>query len=79
MNSIRTFQGLLKQYGKGQGCDICKPTVGSILATCWNEHILATDHVPLQDANDTFMANMQKNALTPSCHAFRAARLPLKS
>src|SRR5690554_3376946 len=61
VNGIRTFRGLLKQYGKGQGCDICKPTVGSILATCWNEHILATDHVPLQDTNDTFMANMQKN------------------
>ncbi|WP_336367678.1 nitrite reductase large subunit NirB [Marinobacter sp. C2H3] len=61
VNGIRTFRGLLKQYGRGQGCDICKPTVASILATCWNDHILATDHVPLQDTNDTFMANMQKN------------------
>ncbi|MCG7200459.1 nitrite reductase large subunit NirB [Marinobacter pelagius] len=61
VNGIRTFRTLISQYGKGHGCDICKPTVGSILATCWNEHILATDHVPLQDTNDTFMANMQKN------------------
>ncbi|XKH02457.1 nitrite reductase large subunit NirB [Marinobacter nauticus] len=61
VNGIRTFRTLISQYGKGHGCDICKPTVASILATCWNEHILATDHVPLQDTNDTFMANMQKN------------------
>jgi len=61
VNGIRTFRTLIRQHGKGHGCDICKPTVASILATCWNEHILATDHVPLQDTNDTFMANMQKN------------------
>jgi nitrite reductase (NADH) large subunit len=61
VNGIRTFQTLIKEHGKGYGCDICKPAVGSILATCWNEHVLATDHVPLQDTNDTFMANMQKN------------------
>ncbi|MFL1466996.1 nitrite reductase large subunit NirB [Marinobacter sp. HN1S83] len=61
VNGIRTFQTLIREHGKGHGCDICKPAVASILATCWNEHILATDHVPLQDTNDTFMANMQKN------------------
>ncbi len=61
VNGIRTFNTLIKSHGKGRGCEICKPTVASILATCWNEHILATDHVPLQDTNDTFMANMQKN------------------
>ncbi|EON92207.1 nitrite reductase (NAD(P)H) large subunit [Marinobacter lipolyticus SM19] len=61
VNGVRTFQTLIREHGKGHGCDICKPAVASILATCWNEHILATDHVPLQDTNDTFMANMQKN------------------
>lgn len=61
VNGIRTFQTLIRDHGKGHGCDICKPAVGSILASCWNEHVLATDHVPLQDTNDTFMANMQKN------------------
>ncbi|WP_339806547.1 nitrite reductase large subunit NirB, partial [uncultured Marinobacter sp.] len=61
VNGIRTFRTLIGQHGKGHGCDICKPAVASILASCWNEHILVTDHVPLQDTNDTFMANMQKN------------------
>ncbi|SFL96816.1 nitrite reductase large subunit NirB [Marinobacter zhejiangensis] len=61
INGIRTFHQLIHDHGKGHGCDICKPAVASILATVWNEHILATDHVALQDTNDTFMANMQKN------------------
>ncbi|WP_280547438.1 MULTISPECIES: nitrite reductase large subunit NirB [unclassified Halomonas] len=43
------------------GCDICKPAVASILASCFNEPITDAAHVPLQDTNDTFMANMQKN------------------
>ncbi len=43
------------------GCDICKPAVGSILASCWNQPIMDPSLVPLQDTNDTFMANMQKN------------------
>lgn len=62
VNGIHTFRALLRQHGVGHGgCDICKPAVANILASCWNEHILATDHVALQDTNDTFMANMQKN------------------
>jgi nitrite reductase (NADH) large subunit len=43
------------------GCEICKPAVGSILASCWNRPIQDPHLVPLQDTNDTFMANMQKN------------------
>jgi len=58
---IRTFPELLHRYGKGLGCDICKPAVGSILASLWNEYVLKTEHVGLQDTNDTFLANMQKD------------------
>ncbi|MBK5010561.1 nitrite reductase large subunit [Pseudomonas sp. S60] len=59
---IETFDALLARHGKGHlGCDICKPVVGSILASCWNRPIMEPWLVPLQDTNDTFMANMQKN------------------
>ncbi|WP_296263683.1 nitrite reductase large subunit NirB [Pseudomonas sp. UBA6562] len=59
---IETFDQLLARHGKGHlGCDICKPVVGSILASCWNRPIMEPWLVPLQDTNDTFMANMQKN------------------
>ncbi len=61
VEAIQSFDELLAKYGKGQGCEICKPTVGSILASCWNEYILSDKHVSLQDTNDTFMANMQKD------------------
>ncbi|MBX2836473.1 MAG: nitrite reductase large subunit NirB [Gammaproteobacteria bacterium] len=58
---IKTFEELIEKYGTGVGCDICKPAVASIMASLWNEHVLESDLVPLQDTNDTFMANMQKN------------------
>lgn len=62
VEGIRTFNELLERHGKGHvGCDICKPAVGSILASCWNQPIMDAALVPLQDTNDTFMANMQKN------------------
>ena len=62
VEGIRDFDELLARHGKGHlGCDICKPTVGSILASCWNQPIMDPALVPLQDTNDTFMANMQKN------------------
>ena len=62
VEGIETFDELLARHGKGHlGCDICKPAVGSILASCWNRPIMEPWLVPLQDTNDTFMANMQKN------------------
>jgi nitrite reductase (NADH) large subunit len=61
VEKIRTFPKLLSRHGQGLGCDICKPAVGSILASLWNDYILQTPHVSLQDTNDTFLANMQKD------------------
>jgi len=58
---IKSFNELIEKYGSGTGCDICKPAVGSIMASLWNAHVLESDLVPLQDTNDTFMANMQKD------------------
>ncbi|MGB0865664.1 MAG: nitrite reductase large subunit NirB [Granulosicoccaceae bacterium] len=61
VEKIRSFDALINKYGKGLGCDICKPAVGSILASVWNDYVLDEKHLPLQDTNDTFLANMQKN------------------
>ena len=58
---IKSFNELLEEYGTGRGCDICKPAVASIMASLWNEHVHEPDLIPLQDTNDTFMANMQKD------------------
>jgi len=58
---LRTFDDMLNKHGRGLGCDVCKPTVASILASCWNDFVLARDKAPLQDSNDTFLANIQKD------------------
>ncbi len=61
VGGIRSFAELLAKHGKGRGCEICKPAAGNILASYWNEHILEPAHLGLQDTNDTFLANMQKD------------------
>lgn len=61
VHEIKSFAELLAQHGRGLGCEICKPAVASILASTWNEHILEPAHVALQDTNDYFMANIQRD------------------
>src|SRR6185503_9135755 len=61
IEKLKTFEEILEKHGKGRGCDICKPAVASILASCWNEMVLKAKHAPLQDTNDRFLANLQKN------------------
>ncbi|MGW6697735.1 nitrite reductase large subunit NirB [Nocardia sp. NPDC055049] len=61
VTGIRTFSELIAKHGKGSGCDICKPTVASILASTSSEHILEGEQAALQDTNDHFLANLQKN------------------
>lgn len=61
VNGYKTFGELLEKHGQGRGCDVCKPAVSSILASIDNEYILKKEHVPLQDTNDTYLANMQKD------------------
>ncbi len=57
---LRAFSDALAKHGRGHGCDVCKPAVASILASCWNEFVLA-ERAPLQDTNDYFLANIQKD------------------
>ena len=59
--NTRTFSGLIAKYGTGKGCDICKPVVASILASTSSDHILDGEQASLQDTNDHFLANIQKN------------------
>jgi len=61
IDGLKSFDALLRKHGRGRGCDICKPVVASILASCWNEMILEPRHAPLQDTNDHFLANLQKD------------------
>ncbi|NRN69096.1 Nitrite reductase large subunit [Kibdelosporangium sp. 4NS15] len=58
---IRTFSELIAKHGKGLGCDLCKPAVASILASLGNGHVLDGEQASLQDTNDHFLANLQRN------------------
>ncbi|UST52251.1 nitrite reductase large subunit NirB (plasmid) [Comamonadaceae bacterium OTU4NAUVB1] len=61
VGEIRTFAELLARHGHGLGCDICKPTAASVMASCWNDFVLRKDLAGLQDSNDYFLGNIQKD------------------
>ena len=61
VGKIKTFAQLLAQHGRGHGCEICKPLAASILASCWNDYLLTPQHLPLQETNDRYFANIQKD------------------
>ncbi|MFL5445417.1 MAG: nitrite reductase (NAD(P)H), partial [Myxococcales bacterium] len=61
VHRIRSFDDLIASHGRGAGCEICKPAVASIFASTWNEHVLDDERVGLQDTNDRFLANIQRD------------------
>jgi nitrite reductase (NADH) large subunit len=63
VKELKTFDDVIFQYGKGYGCEICKPAITSILAGLWNEIVSDPMHQTLQDTNDRFLANMQRGGL----------------
>ncbi|MFI9115669.1 nitrite reductase large subunit NirB [Streptomyces venezuelae] len=71
---IRSFTELLERYGSagaggsggaGSGCTVCKPVVANVLGTLAPElglrHVLEGEQAALQDSNDLFLANLQKD------------------
>jgi nitrite reductase (NADH) large subunit len=61
VRGIRTFSQLVAEHGRGRGCDICKPVVASILASLGTGHVLDGEAASLQDTNDHFLANLQRD------------------
>ncbi|MEJ5350933.1 MAG: nitrite reductase large subunit NirB [Melioribacteraceae bacterium] len=59
-HKIKSFDELITRYGRGHGCEICKPAVASMLSSIWNENVLDKKHRTLQDTNDRFLANIQR-------------------
>jgi nitrite reductase (NADH) large subunit len=58
---IVSFSELLASRGRGHGCEICKPAVASMLASLSNGYILDGEQAALQDTNDHFLANLQRD------------------
>ena len=57
-NRIDNFDALIERYGRGDGCEVCRPAVASLLAAAWNDLVLR--HADIQDTNDRFLANIQR-------------------
>jgi nitrite reductase (NADH) large subunit len=60
IEEIYSFDEALDHYGHGDGCEICKPVVASIMASLWNDMILEKGNDTVQDSNDRYLANIQK-------------------
>jgi nitrite reductase (NADH) large subunit len=58
VKEIHDYEALLTDHGRGDGCEICKPAVASLLASIWND--LVAKHDTIQDTNDRFLANIQR-------------------
>ncbi|WP_255951649.1 nitrite reductase large subunit NirB [Streptomyces odontomachi] len=68
---VTSFQELLDRFGRdaargGDGCEVCKPAVASIIASLApvlgaSGYVLDGEQAALQDTNDHFLANLQKN------------------
>ncbi|MFQ6484919.1 nitrite reductase large subunit NirB [Brachybacterium epidermidis] len=62
VSGLTTFSAVIERFGRGRGCDVCKPVLASILAVLVPEgHVLEGENATLQDTNDHVMANLQKD------------------
>jgi nitrite reductase (NADH) large subunit len=61
VTGIRTFAELVARHGEGRGCEICKPAVASMFASLSSGYILDGEQASLQDSNDHFLANIQRD------------------
>jgi nitrite reductase (NAD(P)H) len=64
VKKLQTLEETMKECGKDPnslGCEVCKPTIGSIIASLFNKHILDKQIRGLQETNDRFLANIQRN------------------
>ncbi|MFD0381063.1 nitrite reductase large subunit NirB [Streptomyces sp. NPDC127112] len=68
---LASYRELLDGHGRpeargGEGCEVCKPAVGSIIASLApavgaSGYVLDGEQAALQDTNDHFLANLQRN------------------
>lgn len=59
LHNVLGYDDALDRFGKGHGCEVCKPVMASIFASIFME--TANKQVAIQDSNDRFLANIQRN------------------
>jgi nitrite reductase (NAD(P)H) len=61
---LKSLTEVMKEAGTNPGsvgCEVCKPVMASIFSSLWNLHILDAPFHGLQDSNDRYLANIQRN------------------
>ena len=61
---LTTLQDVMAEAGNDKdslGCELCKPAVASMFASLWNRHVMDKPTHGLQDTNDRFLGNIQRN------------------
>jgi nitrite reductase (NADH) large subunit len=61
VTGIRSFADLVERFGTGRGCEVCKPAVASMFASLSSGYVLDGEQATLQDTNDHFLANLQRD------------------
>ncbi|KAG8680755.1 hypothetical protein FRC09_017996, partial [Ceratobasidium sp. 395] len=64
VKQLKTFNEIVAAVSPNKnsiGCETCKPAIGSILSSLYNEHVMNAPHHQLQDTNDRYLANIQRN------------------
>ncbi|KAK5086330.1 hypothetical protein LTR05_003498 [Lithohypha guttulata] len=64
VKKLQTFADIMKDSGSdpdSMGCEVCKPAIGSILSSMFNKHLLEKPINGLQDTNDKYLGNIQRN------------------
>ncbi|PHH81701.1 hypothetical protein CDD82_144 [Ophiocordyceps australis] len=61
---LKRLSDVMREAGTNSdssGCEVCKPAVASIFASLWNGHVMGKDMHGLQDTNDRFLGNIQRD------------------
>ncbi|KAK5452781.1 hypothetical protein LTS15_006929 [Exophiala xenobiotica] len=64
VRKLQDFGQVMREVGKDPnslGCELCKPAIGSILAGMFNKHVMDKPLHGLQDTNDKYLGNIQRN------------------
>jgi len=64
VKKLKTLQEVMKEAGnhaESQGCESCKPSIGSIFSSLYNQHVMEKPVHGLQETNDRYLGNIQRN------------------
>lgn len=61
---LKNMAEVMREAGNDKealGCELCKPVVASIMASLWNRHVMDKTTHGLQETNDRFLGNIQRD------------------